>query len=139
MIFSIKIMFCIMVLKICMLLMKCKICHFYFTCVNSQSFMNKFFFLLWEIWKRLPKHNTFHKQLITWYNGLQDNVKSITLELSLFPFLFPHGQCAHDGKISIHEYSNFRTSALFSPLTMYKPYLLIMYDLQQSKKHQTLV
>jgi hypothetical protein len=54
------------------------------------------------------------------------------LELSLFPCLFPHGYGAYDGKISIHEYLKFCMSTLFSPFTMYKPYLLIMYDLRQS-------
>jgi hypothetical protein len=54
------------------------------------------------------------------------------LELSLFPFLFPHGHGAYDGKISIYEYLKFCMSTLFSPLQLYKPYLLIIYDLQQS-------
>jgi hypothetical protein len=54
------------------------------------------------------------------------------LELSLFPFLCPHGHDAYDGKTSIHEYLKFRMSTLFSPFTMYKPYLLIMYDLRQT-------
>jgi len=54
------------------------------------------------------------------YNGLQDNTKSTTLELSLFPFLFLHGHGAYDGKISIHEYLNFCMSTLFSSFTMYK-------------------
>ncbi len=96
--------------------------------VNSQSFMNKDFFIMGILEKKIPKKKTFHKQLITRYNGLQDNVKSITLELSLFPFLFPHGHGAHDGKISIHEYLKFCMNTLFSPFTMYKPYLLIMYE-----------
>jgi hypothetical protein len=65
-------------------------------------------------------------------NGLQNNVTSITLELNVFPFLFPHGHGACDGKIPIHEYVEFHLSLLFSPFTLYKPYLLIMYDLQQS-------
>jgi hypothetical protein len=56
----------------------------------------------------------------------------MTLELNLFSFLFPHGYGAYDGKMSIHEYLKFRMSTLFSPLTIYKSYLLIMYDLRQS-------
>ncbi len=54
-------------------------------CVNSQSFMNKDFLIMRNLEKRLPKKKTFH-ELITRYNGLQDNVTSITLELSLFLF-----------------------------------------------------
>jgi hypothetical protein len=57
---------------------------------------------------------------LAWYNGLQDNTKSITLELSLFQFQFLHGHGAYDGKISIHEYLNFCKSTLFSSFTMYK-------------------
>jgi len=82
--------------------------------------------------KIFQEKNTFHEQLITWYNGLQDNVANITLELSLFPFLFPHGHDAYDDKISIHEYLKFCMSTLFSPFTLFKPYLLIIYDLGQS-------
>jgi hypothetical protein len=71
-------------------------------------------------------------KLINRYNGLQDNVTSIILELSLFLFVFPHGHGAYDGKLSTHEYLKFCMSTLFSPFTMNKPYLLIMYDLWQS-------
>jgi hypothetical protein len=45
--------------------------------------------------------------------------------------LFPCGYDAYDGEISIHEYLKFRVSSLFSLFTLYKPYLLIMYDIQQ--------
>jgi hypothetical protein len=37
-------------------------------------------------------------------NGLQNNVTNTTLELSLFPFLFPHGHGAYGGRIPIHEF-----------------------------------
>jgi hypothetical protein len=74
----------------------------------------------------------FHEQLITWYNGLRDNTTSIISDLSLFPFLFPHGHGAYDGKISIHEYLKFCMNTLFSPFIMYKPYLLVTYDIWQS-------
>jgi hypothetical protein len=98
-------------------------------CVNSQSFMNKFFCYHGKFGKKITKKNTFHKQLITRYNGLLNNVTSITLELNLFLFIFPHGHGAYDGKISVHEYLKFCMNTLFSSFTMYKPYLLIMYDL----------
>jgi hypothetical protein len=46
--------------------------------------------------------------------------------------LFPHGHGAYDGNITIHEYLNFWMGSSFSSFTLYKPYLLIMYDLWQS-------
>ncbi len=52
--------------------------------------------------------------------------------MTLFPFLFPHGHNAYDGKTHFNEYLKYRMSALFSPFTLYKPYLLYMYDLPQS-------
>jgi len=39
-------------------------------CVNSQSSMNKDFFIMKNLEKNLSQNNTFHEQLITWYNGL---------------------------------------------------------------------
>jgi hypothetical protein len=70
--------------------------------------------------------------LQTQYNGLQDNTTSITSDFCLFPCLFPHGYGAYNGKISIHEYLKFYMNTLFSPFTMYKPYLLVIHDLRQS-------
>jgi hypothetical protein len=61
--------------------------------------------------------------------GLQKSIANINLELGLFPFLFPHGNAAYDGKIPIHEYLKYHMSSLFSPFTLYKPYLLVMHDL----------
>jgi hypothetical protein len=57
---------------------------------------------------------------------------NITLEVAFFPFLFPQGNGAYDRRISIHNYLKYRMTCLFSPFTMYKPYLLLMYDIQQS-------
>jgi hypothetical protein len=57
---------------------------------------------------------------------------NISLELALFPFLFPQGNGAYDGLISIHEYLKYKMNCLFSPFILYKPYLLLMYDIQQS-------
>jgi hypothetical protein len=56
--------------------------------------------------KNLHKNEVCHEKLIVWSNGLQDNTKSITSKIILFPFLFPHGYSAYDGKITICEYLN---------------------------------
>jgi hypothetical protein len=96
---------------------------------NSQHSINKYFFIMQNMTKQLHKNKVCHEKLIVQSNGLQDNTKNITLEISLFPFLFPHGHGVYDGKIKIHEHLNFRMSSSFSPSTLYKPYLLIMYDI----------
>jgi hypothetical protein len=83
--------------------MKYKIYHFYMT-------------------KTLHKNEVCHEKLIVWSNGLQDNIKSITLKINSFPFLFPHGYGAYDGKITICEYLNFQMSSLFSSITLYEPH-----------------
>jgi hypothetical protein len=68
---------------------------------------------------------------LIWCDGLQNNVTIITLKLNLFPFLFPRGHGVNDCKIPSYEYLKVCMGSLFSPFTLYKPYLLIMYDIQQ--------
>ncbi len=82
--------------------------------------------------KILHKNEVCHEKLIVQSNGLEENKKYLILEIILFPFLFPHGYGAYDGKITIHEYLKFQVSSLFSSFALYKPYLLIMYDLWKS-------
>jgi hypothetical protein len=65
-------------------------------------------------------------------NNIKHEKDDLYLEMTLFPFLFPHGHNAYDGKTHFNEYLKYRMSALFSPFTLYKPYLLYMYDLPQS-------
>ena len=64
-------------------------------------------------------------------NTLNVNIGGMTLESALFLFLFPHGNGAYDGRTTLSEYLRYRMSALFSPFTLYKPYLLYMYDIHQ--------
>jgi hypothetical protein len=52
------------------------------------------------------------------------------LEMALILFLFPHGHSAYNGKTHFNEYLKYKMNALFSPFTLYKPYLSYMYDLQ---------
>ena len=64
--------------------------------------------------------------------GMQGGRGNVTLELALFPFLFPSSNSAYDGATSIQEYLKYRMTCLFSPFTLYKPYLLLMYDVRQA-------
>jgi hypothetical protein len=65
-------------------------------------------------------------------NTLNVEMEGMTLETALFPFLFPHGHGAYDGRTTHSEYLKYRMSTLFSPFTLYKSYLLYMYDIRQS-------
>jgi hypothetical protein len=65
-------------------------------------------------------------------NNIKHEKDGLSLEMALFPFLFKHGHNACDGKTHFNEYLKYRINALFSPFILYKPYLLYMYDLQQS-------
>jgi hypothetical protein len=72
------------------------------------------------------------KQLTVSIEGLETNICFMALKTTLFPFLFPQGEGADDGKISLHTYFKYGMIMLFSPFTLYKPYLLFMYDICQS-------
>ncbi|GAQ92710.1 hypothetical protein KFL_011020025 [Klebsormidium nitens] len=58
--------------------------------------------------------------------------EKVTLETALFPFLFPFGSGAYDSKISLPTYLRTRMKALFSPFTLYLPYLLLMYQVRKA-------
>jgi hypothetical protein len=72
------------------------------------------------------------KQLTVCIEGLETNIPFMTLETTFFPYLFSQVEDAHDGKFSLHTYSKYCMTMLFSPFTLYKPYLLFMYDISQS-------
>jgi hypothetical protein len=57
---------------------------------------------------------------------------NMSLEKTLFPFLFPHGCGAYDGIGGLLLYLKQKMSTLFSIFTLYPPYLLLMYQVQQA-------
>ena len=58
----------------------------------------------------------------------------MTSETSMFPFLFPKGTGAFNkiGTDTLSLYLHRRIACLFSPWTLHKPYLLIMFQLRQA-------
>ncbi len=50
---------------------------------------------------------TIPKQLKASIESLVTNIPFMTLESALFPFLFPQGKNAYDGKFSLHDYVIF--------------------------------
>lgn len=69
------------------------------------------------------------------YNGLPSvntAVKDITLKSAVFPYLFPFGHGNYKGEVGFSDYIRMRIGMLFSVYTLYKPYLLLMYQLKQA-------
>ena len=60
----------------------------------------------------------------------------LTLELALFAALFPHGRGAFDGAGSFADYLRYRMLCHFSPFTLFKPYLPLMFLIRQTEMLQ---
>jgi len=61
----------------------------------------------------------------------QFSIEHVTCK-GIIPFLFPHGCAAYDGIGSLLPYLKQRMSTLFFIFTLYPPYLLLMYQVQQA-------
>ena len=96
---------------------------------SVQGNVLKDFYVIGSVRDRAERRSSM---LLVNKKGMQGVSNNITLELALFPFLFPSGNGAYDGKISLQEYLRYRMTCLFSPFTLYKPYLLLMYDVRQA-------
>jgi len=57
---------------------------------------------------------------------------SITLEQALFPYLFPLGAGHWDGHRTLPAYLRLRSMQLFSPFTLCKNYMLLMFHVRQA-------
>jgi hypothetical protein len=104
---------------------------------NMQGISSKppkiIIFVIGSFKKRNMKNSiTILKQLKVCIEGLETNIPFMTLEITLFPFFFPQGEGAYDGKFLLHNYLKCHVNMLFSLFTLYKPYLLFMYDICQS-------
>jgi hypothetical protein len=54
--------------------------------------------------KNMKNSITIPKHLKARIEGLVTNIPFMNLETALFPFLFPQGKGAYDGKFSLHDY-----------------------------------
>ena len=77
------------------------------------------------------------ESMTTDVEGLLDD-EAVTLEITLFPFLFPHKHGHYEGSESFPEYMKRRIQQLFSPFTLYKPCMLMMYQLRQANHLATM-
>ncbi|DBA91865.1 TPA: hypothetical protein ACH3X1_015999 [Trebouxia sp. C0004] len=65
---------------------------------------------------------------------MSDTPDACTLEQALFPYLFVFAQGAWDGGMNLCNYLRMRMSQLFSPFTLCKNYLLLMYHVRQTHR-----
>ncbi len=73
------------------------------------------------------------ERLLVQEDGICTNpTLSMSLEKTLFPFLFPHGCGACDGIGGLLPYLKQIMSTLFSVFTLYLPHLFFMYQVQQA-------
>ena len=60
------------------------------------------------------------------------DVGELTIETAMFPFLFPHGTGAFDNGMTFTSYLRMRMLQAFSVFTLFKPYLLLMFQVRQA-------
>ena len=78
-------------------------------------------------------HPTLSRPLVMQPDGTADSSgENCSLEQALFPHPFPFNTGAWDGAVSICTYLRLRCSQLFSPFTLCKSYLLLMYHVRQA-------
>jgi hypothetical protein len=68
-----------------------------------------------------PKTNKEEQQyetIVVRETTLNIKKQSLSLEMSLFPFLFSPRHGSYDGIISFNEYLKYKMIALFSPFTL---------------------
>ena len=76
---------------------------------------------------------TLERPLVVRPDGTADpHGEKCSLEQALFPYLFPFNTGAWDGAVSMCAYLRLRCSELFSPFTLCKNYLLLMYHVRQA-------
>jgi len=66
--------------------------------------------------------------------ALLQSDKLISMESALLPYMFPYGTGSYvtpSKTFTFPDYLRFRMKTLFSPWTLVKPYLLLMYQVRQ--------
>ena len=66
---------------------------------------------------------------------------AVTLESAVFPYLFPAGtgafQHLKDSPETLASYLKYRMQSFYTPFTLFKPYLLVMYQVRQVRELKT--
>jgi hypothetical protein len=68
------------------------------------------------------------------FPSLQSEACNLSIKTVLFPFLFPFGKGTYaKGKgVTFTDYLRMRMMAMFSPFTLFTPYLLLMYQVRKA-------
>lgn len=78
-------------------------------------------------------HPTLSRPCVMQADGTADaSGENCSLEQGLFPYLFPFNKGSWDGAMGICAYIHLRCQQLFSPFTMCRTYLLLMYHVRQA-------
>jgi hypothetical protein len=75
--------------------------------------------------------NAVQNSIVTGVEGLASDGKD-SLEILMFPYLFPQGTGAYSGSGTIHEYVKYRTKQAFSLFTLLPQYIFMMFHLRQA-------
>lgn len=84
-----------------------------------------------------PRKTGVQRRLLLHANGLPalftDDCK-LTIESAVFLFLFPFGKDYYAGQygVSVPEYLRMQMLTMFSPITFFTPYLLLMYQARRA-------
>jgi hypothetical protein len=83
---------------------------------GSRIIINKDYYIIGDVFNCMDcKRETFGVK----YTRLQVDNHQISMELALFPFLFPHDKGAYDGNISFIEYIYIIICLVFSLHSQY--------------------
>jgi hypothetical protein len=94
------------------------------TCVDVPEFM--------KVGHTVPRDNMARQQgvLANAYGLMKDLAD--TVEMLMFPYLFPQGTGYFRGGESIHDYAKFRAKQAFSMFTLLPQYILTLFHLRQA-------
>jgi len=81
--------------------------------ISSLQPMKEFFIIGRFSKRNITNSITTHEQLKVHIECLQCNIPFITLETTLFSFLFPQGEGAYDGRISLNDYFEYCMNIYF--------------------------
>lgn len=81
----------------------------------------------------VSRHEHQLNYINTFIHGACADRFDISLEAALFPYLFPHAKGFRKVTWRLDKYLQHRMLCMFSPFTLVKPYLPIMYQIHQAQ------
>lgn len=92
---------------------------------------------LFDVGSVTLRKTSVQNRLLLHADGLpvvEADICNLSIKTALFPFLFPFGRGAYvaESGVSFTEYFRMRMMAMFSPFTLFTPYLLLMYQVRKA-------